>query len=330
MAARWTLSPDALQGVKAAMERAPDKTEYRRALCVWLHAGLGFTLSQTARAVGWSVGNVEGVERRYRRRGVDAFQDSRRPPLSPASVEALRAALDGAHTAGELRRLLCLWLRVALGLKQGQIAAALACRLGFVREAQQSGLKARPATSRWGKRPLPEGAAAELRQAVKRARTVPEYRRALCLFMRAVLGLSPTEVSQVVGHTPATVVRLHTQYLRQGAVVLRNRGRGGPRRGLLSQEQERELMRNLRQSCDLGWGTGIVNFAVVHDAVQKLFGRPVNASAVQAILDRHGWSRDALVITPYNLRPRRERTRPSDKFAGYGEPPALTALRPEA
>ncbi|HUI43224.1 MAG TPA: hypothetical protein VL523_14770 [Terriglobia bacterium] len=310
MASRHRLSEDDAQFLEAMMNRTRDKEEYRRALCISLHVGLGMTASWTAKALGFSVRGVGAVMRRFERGGVSALQDGRRPslPAGQGAPEALRAAVAASSHAADLRRLLCVWLPVLLGLSLPQVAQALGCSVGFVRGAQKAYLKAgpvslgtRPPAGGEGARLLSERAEVDLQFAMKRAPGVPEYRRAITLFLRAVMNLSDIQVGRAVGFSQSAVAHLYTDYLRRGVAVLLNRGRGGVRRRLLTIAGESELLAELREEQEPELPPGMIRFGVIHRALEARVGRPVRAASVHAMLDRHGWGEDVLVTAPVQL-----------------------------
>ncbi|HUI43206.1 MAG TPA: helix-turn-helix domain-containing protein [Terriglobia bacterium] len=298
MAARLKLSEDDVQSLKTAMAQARDKAEYQRALCVWLPLALGITHAQVATALGWPLRSVDVVRNRYRRQGARAFQDLRQPPLAGSPADAWGAALQQARTPADLRRVLCVWLRLFLGLTQRQVAVALGCPLEAVRKAQQAYRKGgMAAVGPRGRAPSGD-AAPEIQAAMKRARSAADHRRALCLFLRVVLGLGPGEVAEIVGWKPESVCRFQRQYLSRGAAVFDNPGRGGARRGILTLDQQNELLAGLRHSREEGWPLGFMRITVIHEAMEKVAGRRLKTSSVLSFLDRHGWIPAALVVTP--------------------------------
>ncbi|HUI43669.1 MAG TPA: helix-turn-helix domain-containing protein [Terriglobia bacterium] len=289
------------EGLRAAVEATRHKREYQRGLCVWLREVLGLSAAQIAEVLGWNLHAVAGVQLRYRRYGVGAFQDRRQSPLPADAAGTLGAALARARTAAELRRVGCVWLRLVLGLEQAEVAAALGCSRGYVRKVQAEFLKSGVAALRLeaDARSCPEGAGAELRAAVASAQSVHEFRRALCLWMVVVLELAPALVAKFLFWRKASVRVLHRQYLRHGAAVLHSPGRGGARRSLLTLAQEDEMFQELRARA---WPHGLIPFEEIQRAVEERVGRPVKSASVQAMLDRHGWCRAAVVVVPMQDR----------------------------
>jgi len=300
MAVKWTPTEDEIKSLKAAMAATRDKAEYQRGLCVWLRELLGLRPLRIAQALGWNRSAVVAVQMRFQRRGQCALQDLRRADSPGDGADAVNAASRRARTAQEYRRVACVRLRLVLGLTPQQVAAALGCTVAFVHEVQSDYFKSGVAAFRLNAdaHSHAEGAAAELRAAVQRARSAPDLRRAQCLWMLVALNLNPKLVAQIIGWGYASVCSLYREYRLKGAAVLNNPGRGGSRARLITETQEDEMLQDLRKE---KWPLGIIPFPKIHAAYEKRAGRPVKSSTVQAMLDRHGWCRDALVVTPANL-----------------------------
>src|SRR4051812_30131276 len=70
---------------------------------------------------------------------------------------------------------------------------------------------------------LPAGATERLVGLLKEAQTKSLYQRVQCLWLRAALGLSATEIARALGWQASSVRPLHAQYLRHGEVVLQGK-----------------------------------------------------------------------------------------------------------
>ena len=298
MARRRILTEDQRQELKSAMKAARTPGELRRHLCVWLYLGLGLSCEQTAAAVGWRRSPVCHAFRRYRLSGVSGLKDHQLPPLPPLEGGAAgwRTALRRAASLEEFRRVQCVALRALLGLDLGEVAQAVGWSLGAVGVVQSDyRRRGAAALAPKGTLPLEPGFAARLGAAMKKARNVPEFRRAQCVHMRVVQGLSATLVARILGWSRGRVARLHHDYLRRGDEVLCAPGRGGKRWRVLSRLQETAVLRALRR---VHGARSLLPFPLVQRAVEAKAGRPLNPAYVQSILDRHGWSRAALVMSP--------------------------------
>ncbi|HUI43858.1 MAG TPA: hypothetical protein VL523_18000 [Terriglobia bacterium] len=226
---------------------------------------------------------------------------AKRRVLSEDAVQKIKAAVAHTRDKAEYRRALCVWLPAALTLSNAEVAEAVGWPLGSVCRVQweyrRRGEAALLAAGRAA--PPAEDAAHRLRAAMKHAHSAPELRRAQCLFMRVVLGLSSSLVAAILGWDQSSVSHLHRKYLRQGDAALQGFGRGGARRQILSKTQEAEVLRNLARQA---WPNGLLMFTVIHRAFEEAAGRPLKASSVRAILDRHGWVLAAVFVTPGQTR----------------------------
>ena len=80
------------------------------------------------------------------------------------------------------------------------------------------------------------GAAAELTQLFDEVETQADYRRVLCVWLRAVHGLSAAEIARTLGGRISSVYNLHSRYQQEGAAALLSAGRGGRHHALLREE----------------------------------------------------------------------------------------------
>src|SRR3954451_9372877 len=91
--------------------------------------------------------------------------------------------------------------------------------------------------------PLLAGAAAELTQFLDEVETKADYRRVLCVWLRAAHGLPAAEIARTLGWRISSVYNnLHSRYQQEGAAALLRAGRGGRHHALLREEQERRLL----------------------------------------------------------------------------------------
>ena len=91
-------------------------------------------------------------------------------------------------------------------------------------------------------RPLPGRAKKELTRLLQTVDSKADYRRVLCLWLRAALGLPAAEVALALGWRTSSVYNLQSRYQHEGATALLGAGRGGRRRAWLSPEQEQRLL----------------------------------------------------------------------------------------
>jgi transposase len=146
-------------------------------------------------------------------------------------------------------------------------------------------------------RPFPEGCTESLKAELKRARAkgVPAHERVLCVRLRAALGLGAEQVATAIGWSVDGVRHVQALYLKEGEAMFRRPGRGGRRHNILTREEEKALLRRVRDEAD---PVSVIDFRTLHAEVEKAAGGRVPPSTVHRMLDRHGWGRQCLVLIP--------------------------------
>jgi len=135
-------------------------------------------------------------------------------------------------------------------------------------------------------KPLPEGAYEKLAMDLELGKTKGEFQRVQCLWLRASLGLSATQVATAIGWHVGSVRKLQARYLREGEAVLKGTGRGGRYYQNLTLEEERQLLQEFLAQSEKG---GILEVSRVKAAYEKVLGRKVPKSTIYRMLARHGW-----------------------------------------
>jgi transposase len=143
--------------------------------------------------------------------------------------------------------------------------------------------------------PLPPRAEKKLTQLLDQAVTKADYRRVLCVWLRAALGMSAAEIARALGWSLGTVHNLHSQYLHEGASVLVGCGRGGRHRELLAPAEEEKLLTPFVARAEQG---DITEISAVRAALEQQVGQVVAKSTVYRLLERHGWRK--LVPRPFH------------------------------
>ena len=134
--------------------------------------------------------------------------------------------------------------------------------------------------------PFPKGAAERLAVLMKRAESKSAFQRIQCVWLRAPLGLSVTEIAPAVGWSPNTVRGLHSRFLRHGEVAFASVGRGGRRHQNATVEEERELLRGFFAQAEIG---GVLEVSAIKAAYEERIDRPAPKSTIYQMLTRHGW-----------------------------------------
>ena len=85
---------------------------------------------------------------------------------------------------------------------------------------------------------FPEGTATRTAVLMKQAKTVADYRRILCVHLRAAFGESNPVIAAKTGLSESTIRKVHAAFLRRGEAALTTRPRGGRRRAHLTVVEE--------------------------------------------------------------------------------------------
>ncbi|HUI41113.1 MAG TPA: helix-turn-helix domain-containing protein [Terriglobia bacterium] len=314
------LSKYEIREIEAEMKAARTADDLRRALCVWLPEALGLNLPQISAAVGWCLNAVRQVRARYLARGASGLHDGRQRPFASGAAQELRGASKRARNVEEFKRIQCVLLRVLFDLDSKQVAAAVGwsrCTVSGLQSTYRAGGLA--AILALGDPALvPENTALQLCAAMKAARTAGGLRRAQCLFLRLALGFPSGVVARILGWRRDSVQAWVQDYRRHGDAALRRSGRGGRRWRLLTHKQEAAVLRKLSQedrSC------GMLMFPVIQRAFEQAAGCPLHFSVIHEILDRHGWTLAAVVMTP------RQIPLPKEVEGGHVDPVIRRQLR---
>ena len=134
--------------------------------------------------------------------------------------------------------------------------------------------------------PMPEGAAEQLALLLHQARSKAEYQRVQCVWLRAKLQLSSTQIAQALGWQASSVRHVQARYLQNGESSLHNKPRRSGRRALLTAEEEQTLLAPFLEQAKQG---ELVVVTPVRQAYEARLGRPVHASVVYRALHRQGW-----------------------------------------
>ncbi|MBW2148693.1 MAG: winged helix-turn-helix domain-containing protein [Deltaproteobacteria bacterium] len=139
-------------------------------------------------------------------------------------------------------------------------------------------------------RSIGEEQKAVLEKLLKTTKKKADYRRVMCIWLRACLGLSSSEVAKAIGWSSSTVKILQARYFKEGESALLGVGRGGRRRENLSVEEEERLLERFLEKAKAG---GLLVVSEVKAAYEEAVGHSVPKSTVYRMLARHGWRKIA-------------------------------------
>jgi transposase len=125
---------------------------------------------------------------------------------------------------------------------------------------------------------------------VGRTTDVTELRQALSILLPAYCGCTLEETAKVLGVGRATVPRLQAAFRLAardtGTPKRRAASWGGRRRALMSEQEEGEFLEPWARLAKEG---RVLVLSPIRAALAQRLGRPVPASVVYRLLERHGW-----------------------------------------
>lgn len=131
-----------------------------------------------------------------------------------------------------------------------------------------------------------EATVARLAERLKVARSHAEYQRIQCVLIRATLGSSASEISQLLGWSRATVHVMHSRWAKEGEALFDLKPRGGRHRQNLSPQEEAKLLAPFIEQARVG---ALLQVAQVQHAYEQRVGKSVAQSTIYRLLARHGW-----------------------------------------
>lgn len=113
-----------------------------------------------------------------------------------------------------------------------------------------------------------------------------EYQRKLVLWLTHYGKWNSAMIAEMAGVSQPAVWRWVSQYNRLGPQGIHRQGRGGRRRGHMSEDAEREFLHSLENEAIAG---SILTAKKVHAALCKRLGKPVSLGSAYDLLHRHQW-----------------------------------------
>jgi len=154
-------------------------------------------------------------------------------------------------------------------------------------------------------RPVPQEAVESLGKRLKDAETKSEFQRVQCVWLRASLHLSASEVAVAIGWHPNSVKKFQAKYFLEGESALAVSKSGGRYRQNMTLEEEVCFLAPFFEKAIEG---GVIVANEVKVAYEREVGRKVPKSTIYRMLGRHDWRK----IVP---RPRHPQKDPSEEEA---------------
>lgn len=131
----------------------------------------------------------------------------------------------------------------------------------------------------------------EAQQAVNNPKGTMELRCAQAVLLPAVMGATLEQTAMLLGVSRATIPRLQARFRESMQTEKSTPYKwGGRRRELMTSDEEKKFLESWAQQAKDG---GILVVSVIRAALAQHLGRPVKASVVYRLLERHGWRKVA-------------------------------------
>ncbi len=150
-------------------------------------------------------------------------------------------------------------------------------------------------------RPISEEARGTLEKLLKKTKTKADFQRVQCLWLRAKLSLSSSQVAQAIGWSSGTVKRVWSRYFTEGEKALIDKGRGGRHHDNLKVEEEERILAHFFEKSKVG-GVLVVND--VKATYEEVIGHTVPKSTIYRMLTRHEWRKIAPDLATPKLTPK--------------------------
>lgn len=140
-------------------------------------------------------------------------------------------------------------------------------------------------------RKIDEELVRQAQHAVSNSKDATELRCAQAVLFPAIMGTTLEQTAALLGVSRASVPRLQARFrqsMQTGTSPPRNWG--GRRRELMSFDEEKKFLEPWELQAKDG---GILVVSVIRAALAQHLGRPVKASVVYRLLERHGWRKVA-------------------------------------
>ena len=124
-----------------------------------------------------------------------------------------------------------------------------------------------------------------LKQQMKASTNREQFQRWQVIFLTSK-GLTSEVVADYVGTTKCTVHQWVFQYNHHGPEGVLLQGRGGRRFGLLTLDEERNLLEQIRSKAEQG---SIITASAVKVRIEDKTGKAVSEDYIYDVLHRHGW-----------------------------------------
>lgn len=162
----------------------------------------------------------------------------------------------------------------------------------------------------------------EIRKRMITSKEREQYQRWQAIFLTGK-GLQADVIAEYVGTTKGTVHQWVYQYNHDGPDGFTLQGRGGRRFGLLSLEEEAELLDSIRARAEVG---RILNAFAIKEQVEERLAKRVSKDYLYDLLHRHKWRK----VMPRPQHPKADKEKQEEfkkNFQSWWQPPKKNSAR---
>lgn len=140
-------------------------------------------------------------------------------------------------------------------------------------------------------RPIPASDLKTIKQSLKNAKSVQEYRHAHVLYLRGHFGKTIQEIAQITDYSRQRVDTIIGDYFKQGVDILKAADKPRKRKwGNMTLEEEKAFIFGYLEKAKNG---EIIETGALQKSYEKIIGKETSSSVIYNILHRHGWRKIA-------------------------------------
>jgi transposase len=134
--------------------------------------------------------------------------------------------------------------------------------------------------------PIPKKRLKELEKYRESKWTAIEFKRFLCIWLRAGSNMQPKEIARAVGCHVDTVRLVQRGFIAKGREAISGGKKGGRRRQLMTLGEEEAFLGGFIKAAG---DASLLVVAEIKAALEKKLGRSVHKTTVYRMLKRHQW-----------------------------------------
>lgn len=149
-------------------------------------------------------------------------------------------------------------------------------------------------------RQIPEEDVKRLKQGLKKAKTVPEYRHTHVLYLRGAHAHTNEEIARITQYSVQRVASIIGGYFKHGLDILKNFSKPKPRKwGNMTLDQEKAFISEYLDKAKRG---EVIEVSNIKKEYERRIGRETAPSVIYNILHRHDWRK----IAPRPAHPKKD------------------------